>query len=309
MSDPEDTNSRSSLFSALGAYLGRCGRSVVAGAGILIGEFGALTMDLSQALLDWAGVGYLGEKFSAKSIKRDRELEGLDPNTYYVAVCGPAGSGKSSLLNALRGLLNKDQGAARVGDTETTSKKQEYSAAACFDDLCLVDFPGAGTQSVPAKGYFKANKLYCYDCILIICGERFGELVLRQIEIALVQACIVQRKRFAIVRSRSDETITRVEDDNGISFKEAKKIYIENQVRAITEELGRSFLPRRTVLELLGFFVLVNKNTLRRMTTLPPHDWPRTISEDEIHERKLLQFLGKADVTDEHVNPVPEKDE
>ncbi|RMJ08858.1 hypothetical protein CDV36_011539 [Fusarium kuroshium] len=214
-------------------------------------------------------------------------------------VCGSSGSGKSSLLNALRGLHNSHPDAASVGIRETTVEKQEYPGAACFGRFSLVDFPGAGTQRVPANGYFNANKLHCYDCILIICGERFGE-----IEIALVQACIVQRKPFAIVRSRSDETIRRVEDDKDVPFDEAKKIYIENEVAAIAEELERSLLSLEGIMKLLGFFALVNKNTLRRLTIPSPQDWPRSVQQDEIHERKLLQFLGKADTANEHVNPV-----
>lgn len=114
---------------------------------------------------------------TAETIQIDRQREGLDPDRAYVAICGPAGSGKSSLLNALRGLVNSDQDAARVGTTETTTEKQEYRAAACFDHLSLVDMPGAGTQRVPSEGYFATNKLYCYDTILIICGERFGEVI------------------------------------------------------------------------------------------------------------------------------------
>ncbi|RSL42716.1 hypothetical protein CEP54_015388 [Fusarium duplospermum] len=207
---------------------------------------------------------------TAETVRRDRRNEGIDPNRTYVAICGPSGSGKSSLLNALRGIRNIDPDAARVGTTETTIEKQEYQAAACFDRLSLVDFPGAGTQRMPSERYFVANKLYCYDTILIMCGERFGE-----IEISVVKACIVQQKRFAIVRSRSDETIRRVEEDRGISHDEAKRLYIQDEVNAIVGELRRSSLPEENIAELLGFFILVNKNTLRVLTMTPPYDWPQ----------------------------------
>ncbi|PNP59718.1 hypothetical protein FNYG_14849 [Fusarium nygamai] len=289
------------VFSTLGVNLvkiGLAGAFAVAGAASGIGLGGLSAYIISQALYHWASSNYSGTIVTTETIISDREQEGLDADRAYVAICGPSGSGKSSLINALRGLLNRDTNAASVGTTETTCQRQEYQAAACFDRLTLVDFPGAGTQRVPSQGYFNANKLHCYDYILIICGERFGE-----IEIALVQACIAQGKRFAIVRSRSDEAIRRVEDDMSLPLDEAKLSYIEDEISAIEEELRRASLPEENIVELLGFFILLNKNTLRRLTTIPPYDWPSAFGQDEIHERKLLQLLGKAGVADEHVNP------
>ncbi|KAM0426407.1 hypothetical protein ACHAPT_008454 [Fusarium lateritium] len=202
---------------------------------------------ISQALLSWALWNSPMPVIAPDVIISDRQRGGLDADRYYVAGCGPSGSGKSSILNAPRGLLNRDRGAAETGTTETTLGKQEYEAAACFDRLSLVDFPGAGTQRVPSKEYFETNKLHCYDFILILCGERFGE-----IEIALVQACIVQGKRFAIVRSTSDQAIRQVEDDKGISLEEAKAFYIQTEVNAIAEELQRASLTKEIIQELLG---------------------------------------------------------
>lgn len=120
---------------------------------------------------------YFEAAIAAKAVQIDRHNEGIDPDRIYVAICGQSGSGKLSLVNALRGLLNLDSDAARVGTRETTTERQEYRSAACFDRLSLVDFPGAGTQRVPSKEYFTINKLYCYDTILIVCGERFGEVI------------------------------------------------------------------------------------------------------------------------------------
>jgi predicted GTPase len=120
---------------------------------------------------------YFEATVTAETILSDRQKEGLEPDRGYVAICGPSGSGKSSLVNALRGLLNSDPDAAGVGTTEATTGKQEYQAAACFKRLFLVDFPGAGTQCMSSRRSFMTNKLYCYDAILIICGERFGQVI------------------------------------------------------------------------------------------------------------------------------------
>ncbi|KAI8686670.1 IRG-type G domain-containing protein [Fusarium sp. Ph1] len=273
-------------FSVLGATLLKVGMATafaVVGAAGAVSLTGAMVWVISRELWAWAMSSSSEAVATAEKIQIDRQREGLDSDWTYVAICGPSGSGKSSLLNALRGFVNSDQDAARVGTTEATTEKQEYRAAACFDSLSLVDIPGAGTQRVPSEGYFTTNKLYCYDTILIICGERFGE-----IEISLVRASIVHQKRFAIVRSRSDETIRRVKEDRGIPRDEAKRSYIQDEVNAIVAELRRSSLPEENIAELLGFFILVNKNTLRTLTVTPPYDWPQQANRKEIHERRLL---------------------
>lgn len=118
-----------------------------------------------------------------------------------------------------------------------------------------------------------------------------------------MKACIINQKRFVIVRSRSDEAIGRVKEDMGISYEEAKAYYIQDEVNAIREELGRSSLPQEKITELLGSFILVNKNTIRVFTMTPPYDWPQQADKKEIHERRLLTFLGKAGVTDEYLGP------
>lgn len=60
----------------------------------------------------WAMPKYSEATLTAETIRSDRQEEGLDPDRAYVAICGPSGSGKSSLLNALRGLPNGDPDAA-----------------------------------------------------------------------------------------------------------------------------------------------------------------------------------------------------
>ncbi|KAL2692400.1 hypothetical protein Neosp_002807 [[Neocosmospora] mangrovei] len=285
-------------FSSLGATLPKISMATTlslngaAGAHALIGPSGWV---ISHALEGWAMPEYSEATPTIETIRSDRLEEGLDPDKAYVAICGPSGSGKSSLLHALRGLPNGDPDAASVGVTEVTVSRQEYQPAACFKSLCLVDFPGPCCQRV-ARSYFKTNKLHCYDTILIICGEKFG-----QIEISLVKTCIVQEKRFAIIRSRSDEGIRRVQDDKGISHDEAKRLYIQDEVDVIKEKLRQSSMSEEEIAELLGFFIFVNKNTLRVLTMIPPSDWPQHVEGDEIHERKLLRFLGKAGATGLHV--------
>lgn len=128
-------------FSALGATLPKVSMTTDAVGAADVGLTGPTALVISHALWSWAMPNYFETTFNAEAILSDRQKEGLDPDRGYVAICGPSGSGKSSLVNALRGLLNSDPDAARVGTTEATTEKQEYRAAAYFKRLSLVDFP------------------------------------------------------------------------------------------------------------------------------------------------------------------------
>jgi hypothetical protein len=81
----------------------------------------------------------------------------LQVNFYNFAFAGPAKRGKSSLINALRGLKKNDEGAARVDFTECTDDVTFYT----FPDdkmpfVRLYDVPGSGTLSHGSENYYRS---------------------------------------------------------------------------------------------------------------------------------------------------------
>ena len=64
---------------------------------------------------------------------------------FHFAIVGISGSGKSSLVNAFRGLRSRDAGAAEVGVTETTLQMTRYPDANPDRPFVWCDIPGAGT--------------------------------------------------------------------------------------------------------------------------------------------------------------------
>jgi hypothetical protein len=82
-------------------------------------------------------------------------------NNYNFAFCGPVKSGKSRLINSIRGVeSNKPggpvkSGVAEIGEFETTTKMKKYY----FYDPQLIhavlwDVPGSGTIGEPSSRYF-----------------------------------------------------------------------------------------------------------------------------------------------------------
>ena len=127
---------------------------------------------------------------------------------FHFAVVGTAGSGKSSLVNALRGLRNNSRNAARTGTSETTMNVTRYADA---NDRPFVwyDVPGAGTINVPDWKYFVDQGLYVFDAIIVLCGERFTET-----DIAILRNCSRWKIPAYIARSKADMHIMNIINDS-----------------------------------------------------------------------------------------------
>ncbi|KAL1276961.1 hypothetical protein QQF64_023634 [Cirrhinus molitorella] len=119
-----------------------------------------------------------------------------------VAVTGKTGSGKSSFVNALRGLNDEDDGAAPTGVTETTMEHTMYEHPE-MPNVKIWDLPGIGTPNFKAKKYLKDVKFNTYDFFIILNSERFMEH-----DIMLAKEIRKQKKSFYFVRSKIDNDIT-----------------------------------------------------------------------------------------------------
>ena len=94
-----------------------------------------------------------------------------DPEKLHFAVCGSSGSGKSSLVNAFRGLKNNSQQAAPTGVVETTKAITRYPEPRIelpYKRLVWFDCPGAGTLEIPGWQYFNQQGLFIFDIIVLV---------------------------------------------------------------------------------------------------------------------------------------------
>ena len=94
-----------------------------------------------------------------------------DPEKLHIAVCGSAGSGKSSLVNAFRGLKNNSPQAARADVVETTKAITRYPdprEELPYKRLVWFDCPGAGTLENPGWQYFNRQCLFVFDIIVLV---------------------------------------------------------------------------------------------------------------------------------------------
>ncbi|XP_063056011.1 interferon-inducible GTPase 5-like [Engraulis encrasicolus] len=142
------------------------------------------------------------KKADIATAKIRQKIEALDHVALNIAVTGNTGAGKSTFVNALRGMTNDDDGAAETGVTETTRHPAPYPHPT-MPNVTLWDLPGIGTPNFKAKTYLSDVKFERYDFFIILTSERFKEN-----DIKLAKAIRKKKRLFYFVRSKVDNDIS-----------------------------------------------------------------------------------------------------
>ncbi|KAI7790616.1 putative immunity-related GTPase family [Triplophysa rosa] len=101
-------------------------------------------------------------------------LEQQDRVELNIAVTGESGSGKSSFVNAFRGIGDEEEGSDKTGPVETTKKTQVYLHPK-YENVKVWDLPGIGTPNFKANEYLRQVQFERYDFFIIIASDRFRE--------------------------------------------------------------------------------------------------------------------------------------
>ncbi|XP_034958407.1 interferon-inducible GTPase 5-like [Zootoca vivipara] len=203
------------------------------------------------------------KKFEAVSAEAQHQSNLLNNITLAIAITGRSGAGKSSFVNALRGMEDDAEGAAETGVTETTMVPQEYSHPT-FPKVKFWDLPGFGKDNFSAKEYLKKVNFSKYDFFIIIASGRFTE---DDTKLAL-EIC-KNKKKFYYVRSKVDIDIDNdrrskridVKDTHEMIQSEKKTLDIiqkesYDNLKALGESSPRVFLISRWDLSKYDFPLL-----------------------------------------------------
>ncbi|CCL98032.1 uncharacterized protein FIBRA_00025 [Fibroporia radiculosa] len=178
------------------------------------------------------------EQFEAAK-KRLKYQEGI----FHFAIAGNSGGGKSSLINAFRGLRNnsKSPSLALVGVTETTSKVTRYADPNNANPFVWYDVPGAGTLDIPDYEYFNDQGLYIFDCIIVLFDSRFMATdiaILRNCARFNIPAYIVRSKSTQHIRNLESDLSREVDETEDSVYRRARTMYIQETYASVARKPG-----------------------------------------------------------------------
>ncbi|EIW74616.1 P-loop containing nucleoside triphosphate hydrolase protein [Coniophora puteana RWD-64-598 SS2] len=207
---------------------------------------------------------------------------------YHFAVAGNAGSGKSSLVNALCGLRNRDKGAAKTGIKETTLSMFRFTDPNPQNCFVWYDIPGAGTLQIPDWQYFNNQALYIFDAIIVLFDNRFTET-----DVAILRNARLFNIPCYIVRSKADNDFGYdSNDEQGVAI--VRDHFVNATRKSVEENLRAADLPDQRV-------YIVSNSTLFGVTS---DNLTKTVQSNMIDEFDFLQDL-LGDAYSRRGNPEP----
>uniref|UniRef100_A0A670IGT1 IRG-type G domain-containing protein n=1 Tax=Podarcis muralis TaxID=64176 RepID=A0A670IGT1_PODMU len=181
-----------------------------------------------------------------------QELDLLSNATLDIAITGHTGAGKSSLVNALRGMSDFGEGSAKTGLKQTTMFATKYQHPK-FPKVTLWDLPGIGTDDFKADEYLEKVDFSKYD-FFIIASERFTES-----DTQLAREIQKMKKKFYYVHPKinlSMDAERRRPTFNEMETLEDLRQYYCDKLRKLGEASPKVFLISNWDLSMYDFPIL-----------------------------------------------------
>ncbi|PPQ65200.1 hypothetical protein CVT24_011386 [Panaeolus cyanescens] len=203
-----------------------------------------------------------------------RKQYGIQVDKINIAITGASGTGKSSFINALRGLSPGDPGAASAGFDETTEVIQGY-ADPRHPNIVWYDVPGANTPRIRGWTYFTHQGLFVFDVIVVLFCDRFTETVGTLISNA--NKCSIPS---FLIRTKADQLIRNMRDDapSSMSDEAVRELVIKNTRKMAGVNLRRLQLPDQRV-------YIVSKEAMKKWVVA--HE----LSASSVDEMEFLQDI------------------
>ncbi|KAL2078337.1 hypothetical protein ACEWY4_026022 [Coilia grayii] len=164
-----------------------------------------------------------GEHTKERAIAKAEEVvNGLNNVVLNIAVTGETGAGKSSFVNAIRGVKVGEEGSAPTGVTECTMEVTMYPHPV-MPNVRIWDLPGIGSTCFKAETYTKDVKFKDYDFFIIVSDCRF-----KQNDLKLANEIKKKKKNFYFVRSKIDQDVRNEKESGGRTEEETLRCIRKN---------------------------------------------------------------------------------
>ncbi|GAB1295988.1 T-cell-specific guanine nucleotide triphosphate-binding protein 2 [Apodemus speciosus] len=171
-----------------------------------------------------------------------RDIESAPLN---IAVTGETGTGKSTFINALRGVGQEEDSAAPTGVTETTMMRTPYPHPK-LPNVTIWDLPGIGSTTFTPQNYLTEMKFGEYDFFIIISATRFKEN-----DAQLAKAIAGMEMNFYFVRTKIDNDLYNEQKSKPKTFNKEK---VSQKIRDDCSERLQKVLSSQPPLFLVSNF-------------------------------------------------------
>ncbi|PBK73324.1 P-loop containing nucleoside triphosphate hydrolase protein [Armillaria solidipes] len=227
---------------------------------------------------------------------------------FHLAIAGKSGTGKSSLINAFRGIWDGEKGSASTDIVESTTVVTPYPDPNPANPFIWFDIPGSGTVNCPDGSYFNDQGLYIFDAIIVLLGDRFTEG-----DLAILKNCKLYSIPTYIVRSKSDIHINNLIEKKQVLadarrklkgiHDEARKEYLDKTRETVRDNLKHidspSLSQRVYAVSWKALTLLVREESLGDLNILDEHELLRDLLRDAYSRRsekswRVMQDLIKS---------------
>ncbi|XP_068944324.1 interferon-inducible GTPase 5-like [Petaurus breviceps papuanus] len=172
------------------------------------------TLTLTPEEMESFGEVFQGDNLAVISSRLCSTLHSLENARLDIAITGGVGSGKSTFVNALRGLGDEDQGSAKTALVETSLDPTPYPHPK-YPNIIIWDLPSIGSPLLQDNKYLERVPLKHYDLFLILASERFTTS-----HTQLASAIQAKKKHFYFIRSKIDIDIAASSQRRPSTFSE-----------------------------------------------------------------------------------------
>eukprot|EP01055_Gregarina_sp_Pseudo9_P002562 Gregarina_sp_Pseudo_9__2561@NODE_282_length_3298_cov_44_769254_g264_i0_p1_GENE_NODE_282_length_3298_cov_44_769254_g264_i0NODE_282_length_3298_cov_44_769254_g264_i0_p1_ORF_typecomplete_len834_score124_85IIGP/PF05049_13/4_4e36FeoB_N/PF02421_18/1_3e05TPR_21/PF09976_9/0_0016MMR_HSR1/PF01926_23/0_0034PAP_PilO/PF06864_12/0_038RsgA_GTPase/PF03193_16/1_1RsgA_GTPase/PF03193_16/4e02stn_TNFRSF12A/PF12191_8/1_6e04stn_TNFRSF12A/PF12191_8/8_8e03stn_TNFRSF12A/PF12191_8/0_12DUF3767/PF12597_8/0_41Mid2/PF04478_12 len=137
-------------------------------------------------------------------IESARRSLGFKPGCVHIALAGLAGAGRSSFVNAVRGVRDTSSDAAPVGLVNASGSLGPFSSG----PTQFYDLPGAGTREHARYDYVNEQKLWAFQAVIVLTSSRTTD-----IDCAIARDCHKLHIPYLMVRTKCDEFLNNIRND------------------------------------------------------------------------------------------------